>query len=429
MTERSTRGPFIARIHITPTWENREIRDGYYRSLAHVDAMLARAFTRQPPPDGKPYLRMEYQIVWTDGYEWNSREFFDASGVAEGMRRGGILRHYLWRGARAMSASEYPVVAESGQALARRLQASVEPDTEEHRNIGTSPWTGPSLMPDPIAAIGRLRDRYVGRRALMSADAELPGLESTRGTSIPGYPVTTRADVRYLTNFVSLALYRDVASLPFAHASAVWSYWRGVVAAIEMVLRVGDDGDPYPDNEGFWVVQLPALAHHLTHAPTEAAHLRNGLAFQPVGRTGERYPAWVQELRGQSGVYILRERQADDTMPVVYVGSSVGALYETMTRHLQSWGRGKKFWRGHHAKSGDHDPGLTYDRGTVDAAVIFTDPDDARRVEYDTIERLAPRDNLIGQAVPADDGWYSGGDAGHRPHGESVPESYADVPF
>jgi len=428
VTERSTRGPFIARIHITPTWENREIRDGYYRSLAHVDAMLERAFTRQPPPDGKPFLRMEYQIVWTDGYEWNSREFFDAKGVAEGMRRGGVLRHYLWRGARAMSASEYPVVAESGAALTRRLQASVEPDTETHRNIGTSPWTGPSLMPDPIAAITRLRDRYVGRRAIMPTEAEAPAGATRGGTPIAGYPVTTRADVRYLTNFVSLALHRDVASLSFAHASLVWNYWRGVVAAIEMLLRVGDEGDPYPDNAGFWVVQLPALAHHLTHAPGDAAPIRNGLTFRPVGRSGERYPAWVQDLRGHSGVYILRERQVDGTMPVVYVGSSIGALYETTTRHFQSWSRGKKFWRGHHTKSGDHDPGLTYDRGTIDAAVILTEADDARRVEYATIERLAPRDNLIGQAAPADDDWYSGG-ADDGAHDRTTPESYAAVPF
>lgn len=421
----TNRGPRIARIGILPTGDDGAVRPGLYRSLADVDVMLATAFALVPPPEGKPFALVRYEIVWTDGHTMDDRVMFDAALVREGLRRGGILRHALWQQARVTSASQYVPVAKSGAALLRRLESSVDLDVVEHRNIGTSPWTGPSLMPDPIAAIGRLRDRYVGRRALMSADTELPGLASKRGTSIPGYPVTTRADVRYLTNFVSLALYRDVASLPFAHASAVWSYWRGVVAAIEMVLRVGDDGDPYPDNEGFWVVQLPALAHHLTHAPAEAAHLRNGLAFQPVGRTGERYPAWVQELRGQSGVYILRERQSDDTMPVVYVGSSVGALYETMTRHLQSWGRGKKFWRGHHTKSGDHDPGLTYDRGTVDAAVILTDPDDARRVEYETIERLAPRDNLIGQAVPADDGWYSGTDTGHGPFGDSVP----DVPF
>jgi hypothetical protein len=60
---------------------------------------------------------------------------------------------------------------------------------------------------------------------------------------------------------------------------------------------------------------------------------RNGTmsAYRPVGERGERYPEWVQRLRGASGVYVIREIGG----PIVYVGSSVGRLYETLTRHLQ----------------------------------------------------------------------------------------------
>jgi hypothetical protein len=61
---------------------------------------------------------------------------------------------------------------------------------------------------------------------------------------------------------------------------------------------------------------------------------RNGTmsAYRPVGARGERYPEWVQRLRGASGVYVIREIGG----PIVYVGSSVRNLYETMTRHLQA---------------------------------------------------------------------------------------------
>jgi len=65
-----------------------------------------------------------------------------------------------------------------------------------------------------------------------------------------------------------------------------------------------------------------------------AASLRNaGLTYRPLGARGEPYPQWVRDLKGESGVYIIRER---DSREVVYVGSSVGRLYDTMTRHFQT---------------------------------------------------------------------------------------------
>lgn len=61
---------------------------------------------------------------------------------------------------------------------------------------------------------------------------------------------------------------------------------------------------------------------------------RNGTmtAYRPVGDRGEPYPQWVRNLRDESGVYVIREIGG----PIVYVGSSVGRLYDTLTRHFQT---------------------------------------------------------------------------------------------
>jgi hypothetical protein len=121
--------------------------------------------------------------------------------------------------------------------------------------------------------------------------------------------------------------------------------------------------------------------------------LRNaGFVYRPVGESGEPYPAWLRRVRGSSGVYIIRERGG----PIVYVGeSSTGRLYETLTRHFQQWRRYKGFWRGQYAEG--HDPGVTYDRASVEVAVRVTSPDDALDEEARLIRRMRPRDNLIGQ--------------------------------
>jgi hypothetical protein len=75
--------------------------------------------------------------------------------------------------------------------------------------------------------------------------------------------------------------------------------------------------------------------------------LRNAsLTYRPIGADG-RYPAWVRALRGKSGVYLIRERQRDGSHPVVYIGEShADRLYQTLTRHFQTWRRHKKFWSG-----------------------------------------------------------------------------------
>lgn len=70
------------------------------------------------------------------------------------------------------------------------------------------------------------------------------------------------------------------------------------------------------------------------------------LAYRPVGTRGDPYPDWVRDLRGKSGVYVIRERTGDGDAEIVYVGESHSSkLYETLTRHFQEWRRWKGFWR------------------------------------------------------------------------------------
>lgn len=120
------------------------------------------------------------------------------------------------------------------------------------------------------------------------------------------------------------------------------------------------------------------------------------LEWGAVGNRGEAYPAWVRELKKRSGVYVIRLRK-DRT--VVYVGSSQTRLYDTLTRHFQVWRRFKGFWR--EAGFGEgNDPGLTYDRGNVEVAVLLTSAADAPHEEAKLICRLMPRDNVIFELCP-----------------------------
>lgn len=133
-----------------------------------------------------------------------------------------------------------------------------------------------------------------------------------------------------------------------------------------------------------------------------AASPRNArLAYRPVGARGDPYPAWLRAVKGESGVYVIRERDPAGEPVIVDVGqSSAGKLYETLTRHLQSWRRWKGFWRGQYGEG--HDPGLTYDRASVDVAVRVLPASRALDEEARLIRTLRPRDNLIGR-VPEDE--------------------------
>lgn len=118
-----------------------------------------------------------------------------------------------------------------------------------------------------------------------------------------------------------------------------------------------------------------------------------GHAYRPIGASGEPYPSWVRELKGEAGVYMIRDAASHE---ILYVGSSSSRLYDTLTRHFQQWRRYKGYWRGQYAEG--HDPGLTYNRARVEVAVKRTSPADALDEEARMIRRLNPRDNILGQA-------------------------------
>lgn len=125
--------------------------------------------------------------------------------------------------------------------------------------------------------------------------------------------------------------------------------------------------------------------------------LRNaGLTYRPVGAPGTPYPDWLRQLKGKSGVYVIKEKLRDGSSVVAYVGSSrAGRLYDTITRHLQAWTRDKKFWAGQFTGDRIHDPGVTYKRELVTIAARVLSDERALREEGRLIARLKPRDNLV----------------------------------
>lgn len=135
-------------------------------------------------------------------------------------------------------------------------------------------------------------------------------------------------------------------------------------------------------------VSTPTLVASAAPSP------RNGTmsAYRQLGERGQPYPAWIRALKGKAGVYIIRDAATHECL---YVGSSAGRLYDTLTRHFQVWRRYKGFWRGQYAEGAD--PGLTYPRADVEVAVRLTSPIDALNEEMRVIARLRPRDNQIGQ--------------------------------
>ena len=126
--------------------------------------------------------------------------------------------------------------------------------------------------------------------------------------------------------------------------------------------------------------------------PSELVARNAGFVYRPIGDSGEAYPDWIRALKGKAGVYVIRNI---DDHKIVYVGSSAGRLYDTLTRHFQTWRRWKGFWRGQYGEG--HDPGLTYDRDSVEVAVRITLPSKSLDEEMRLIRRLKPRDNMIGQ--------------------------------
>lgn len=105
--------------------------------------------------------------------------------------------------------------------------------------------------------------------------------------------------------------------------------------------------------------------------------------LEEIFGTKTDWPDFVKELKGKSGVYVIRDKTDKRTL---YVGEShTGRLKKTLLRHFQAWS-GKT-------------AGPTYNRGSVEIAVIVTDKDRAVSVQNKLIDELEPRDNTISPAT------------------------------
>ena len=103
--------------------------------------------------------------------------------------------------------------------------------------------------------------------------------------------------------------------------------------------------------------------------------------FRLVGDGYRQFAAWVRELKGYSGVYVIRDLAGT----VLYCGEShTGRLYHTLTRHFQAW-------------SGET-AGPTYHRDRVDVSVSVVPTAEAVSLQNAVILALNPEDN---RRVPA----------------------------
>lgn len=131
------------------------------------------------------------------------------------------------------------------------------------------------------------------------------------------------------------------------------------------------------------------------HRTLDRSLPRNASAFRSPGKSGERYPAWLQALGDKSGAYVIRERKGGKTV-TRYVGEShTRRLYDSLTRHMQTWRRSKGFRKGQYGTG--NDPGITYDRDKIEIAVAVTKPDAAADEKLRLIRTQQPTDNVIGQ--------------------------------
>ena len=116
----------------------------------------------------------------------------------------------------------------------------------------------------------------------------------------------------------------------------------------------------------------------------------SSLAYHSIGGDGEPWPAWLRAYKSWCGAYVIRDKGSKS---VLYVGSSKTKLYDTMSRHFQSWRRKKNWWKG--LRGAQHDPGMTYTRARCEIAVKLVACGEHLEEEARLIARLKPRDNLV----------------------------------
>jgi hypothetical protein len=129
---------------------------------------------------------------------------------------------------------------------------------------------------------------------------------------------------------------------------------------------------------GLYLREKPAEAGGL-EPPAGPRNARRTSWRSPIDKNGG-WAAWVRELAGRHGVYLIRDLE---TKELLYVGESHrGRLLPTLRRHLWSWsGRGA---------------GPTYDPQRVQIAIeLYDQPDDAVDRQFELIRSLQPRDNVV----------------------------------
>jgi excinuclease UvrABC nuclease subunit len=94
---------------------------------------------------------------------------------------------------------------------------------------------------------------------------------------------------------------------------------------------------------------------------------------------GRNYRPWVAELKGKSGVYVIREKGFLGS--IVYIGEShSGRLKKTLLRHFQHWTGKTK--------------GPTFARTKVEVAIIPTRKENAVEFQNALIEEYRPTLNV-----------------------------------
>jgi excinuclease UvrABC nuclease subunit len=102
------------------------------------------------------------------------------------------------------------------------------------------------------------------------------------------------------------------------------------------------------------------------------------LEFRNV-KKGREIAEWVRQLKGKSGVYVIRERGFLGS--VLYIGEShSGRLYSTLLRHFQHW-TGKT-------------AGATFAESKVEVAIVRCPANRALDLQNNMIAEFRPKLNV-----------------------------------
>lgn len=106
------------------------------------------------------------------------------------------------------------------------------------------------------------------------------------------------------------------------------------------------------------------------------------LTYRDPRGEGKRFAKWLNELRNQSGAYVIRRKESHE---ILYIGEShTGNLAKTIKRHFHGWN--DKTGRQH----------FTCSARSVELAVRVTPPNGAVGAQNNLIARLQPEKNIVG---------------------------------